>query len=328
MTETISDARAFHWTGRMDHDEGPAALRWHQRVDSVRSDATAYALLGFHCDAGVARNQGRVGAAKGPDAIRAALANMAWHHGPQRALDAGDVHCEGDALEAAQAQFGVHLAALLAESCSERPSPAAASTAALRIAGLGGGHEIAFASWLGLAEHAARQHSVPRIGILNFDAHFDLRSGRASSGTPFKQMSADCAARGWPFHYACLGVAQTANTQALFDQAKLLNVWWQLDIDMQEPQCGAVSERLTQFLAGIDWLYVSVCLDVFPAAAAPGVSAPSTLGVPVATVLALLARLKASGKLRYLDIAELNPQFDRDQRTAKLAARIVWEYFH
>ena len=35
------------------------------------------ALAGFACDAGVARNQGRIGAAKGPRALRKALAPLA-----------------------------------------------------------------------------------------------------------------------------------------------------------------------------------------------------------------------------------------------------------
>ncbi|MBG7264047.1 arginase family protein, partial [Pseudomonas aeruginosa] len=37
----------------------------------------------------------------------------------------------------------------------------------------------------------------------------------------------------------------------------------------------------------------------------------------------LVRRAKASGKLRLADIAELNPQLDSDQRTARIAARLV-----
>ena len=65
--------------------------------------------------------------------------------------------------------------------------------------------------------------SLPRIGILNFDAHFDLRHAeRASSGTPFRQIAELCQASDWPFAYCCLGISRLSNTAALFDQAQRL----------------------------------------------------------------------------------------------------------
>ena len=68
------------WHGRADAEEGPRALRWHQVIRPLADgDAPGLALLGFACDAGVARNQGRAGAAEGPAALRRALANLAWH---------------------------------------------------------------------------------------------------------------------------------------------------------------------------------------------------------------------------------------------------------
>ena len=301
------------WTGRIDAAEGPRALRWHQRVRCERPEITApaVALLGFACDVGVARNLGRVGAAAGPTSLRLALANMAWQHGELPVFDAGDVVCEGDELESAQSAFGLKLCVLLADG--------------FRPIGLGGGHETAYGSWLGLAAFAARQKRVPRIGIINFDAHFDLRTAdRASSGTPFKQISDDCTRRGWPFQYACLGIAETANTAALFNQAGRLGVWWETDSVTQNPDSPELLAKLARFVRGVYWLYVSVCLDVLPAAVAPGVSAPAGFGMPLAVLESLLKNLKQSGKVRYAEVVELNPKFDIDQRTAKVAARLVW----
>lgn len=61
------------WQGRTDPE--PNSKRWHQRIQPLTEKATpGCALLGFASDAGVARNQGRIGAAKGPVAIRRALA--------------------------------------------------------------------------------------------------------------------------------------------------------------------------------------------------------------------------------------------------------------
>ena len=63
------------WSGR---DDGPGAehARWHHAVNGAGADAPV-ALIGFASDEGVRRNQGRVGAAGGPAALRAALAGFA-----------------------------------------------------------------------------------------------------------------------------------------------------------------------------------------------------------------------------------------------------------
>ena len=69
------------WQGRIDAAEGSLAQRWHQAMRPLArdTDAGTVVLIGFACDAGVARNQGRTGAAGGPAAIRHMLRNMPVH---------------------------------------------------------------------------------------------------------------------------------------------------------------------------------------------------------------------------------------------------------
>ena len=64
-------------------------------------------------------------------------------------------------------------------------------------------------------------------------------------------------------------------------------------------------------------------MDGFSSAYAPGVSAPSTLGLTPNFVYKVLAFLFQSKKVISCDIAELNPDFDVDDSTAGLAARLV-----
>ena len=192
---------------------------------------------------------------------------------------------------------------------------------------LGGGHEVAFGSWSGLARHLAGRpagSAAPRIGIVNLDAHFDLRlAERASSGTPFRQIAENCAARGWPFHYCCLGVSDFANPAALFERARALGVTWRRDEEMDASRLGGALAALDGFLRGVDHVYLTICLDVLPGAVAPGVSAPAARGVELAVVETVMDQVVASGKLRLADVAELNPRLDVDARTARVAARLV-----
>lgn len=66
-----------------------------------------------------------------------------------------------------------------------------------------------------------------------------------------------------------------------------------------------------------------MCLDVLPASIAPGVSARAALGVSPAIVDRLVEVVVASGQLAIADVAELNPRFDQDDRTARIGARFV-----
>ncbi|WP_460537599.1 formimidoylglutamase [Chitinimonas naiadis] len=299
------------WQGRLDSEEGALARRWHERVQVLHDEAVpGVALLGFACDAGVNRNQGRPGAKEGPLAIRKALANLAWHH-DAHVYDAGTVSCAADELEAAQAELGRQVAHLL--HGGHMPLV------------LGGGHEMAYGSFLGLARHAELMDRPPRIGIINLDAHFDLRAGdRASSGTPFRQIAEACAANNTSFNYLVYGISEPANTEALFHRARELGVQWRGDEDCHRDNLENLLDTLAFFADQVDWLYLTVCLDVLPAGVAPGVSAPAPYGVELPVVEALIDAAKATGKLMVADIAELNPAFDRDGVTAKVAARIAW----
>ena len=103
-----------------------------------------------------------------------------------------------------------------------------------------------------------------------------------------------------------------------------MGVGYRLDEALQSPAGLAEAHApLASDLAAFDAVYLTVCLDVLPGAQAPGVSAPAPLGVPMAHVEALIDQLMSSGRVIAADIAELNPVFDRDGLTARVAARLA-----
>ncbi|MCH6472140.1 formimidoylglutamase [Sinomonas terrae] len=316
------DIEPLPWSGRHDGD-GPEHRRWWQTVrpcattdlaeavvEGAESGRRPAVLLGFRSDEGVRRNKGRIGASAAPTAVRAALGPLAFHLG-REVFDAGDVVVEtgrdgesGD-LEGGQERCGEVIASLL-------------DAGALTVT-LGGGHETAFASYLGVAD--TERTSGVRVGVLNLDAHFDLRAeDRASSGTPFLQMARAEAAAGRTLEYAVVGISRPNNTLALFRRADELGVRYLLD----EYATRETAESFVEdFLEGLDAVYLTIDLDVLPADVAPGVSAPAALGVPLEVIVAVVRRVVASGKLLHADIAELNPTYDLDSRTARVAARLV-----
>jgi len=75
----------------------------------------------------------------------------------------------------------------------------------------------------------------------------------------------------------------------------------------------------------IDLVYLSMDLDGFCSSIAPGVSAPSPLGFQPDVALKTIAFLAQSQKLVSVDIVELNPCYDHDNATARLAARLIYQ---
>ena len=317
----MSDKFKQCWRGRIDAEELAAdASRLHQIIKPYTESSQGLVIIGFCSDEGVARNKGRLGASKAPTALRKKLANLPWS--PTRPVfDWGDIDCTNNELERAQQQ----LASAVQQNLEQGSFPFV----------LGGGHEVALGSWLGLMQFLTAQHgelssskkAIPSIGIINFDAHFDLRKATngGSSGTPFYQIAKICEAEGMTFNYCCLGVSEIANTPALFKRADALKVSYRQDTEMQIAQLGQISAQLAEFMQRCDVLYLTIDLDVLPAWVAPGVSAPASHGVGLEVIEPLIRQIKATGKLVLAELAEFNPEFDIDNRTATVAARLFYQ---
>lgn len=300
---------SFTWQGRHDGD-GEEHRRIHHVVNTTQH--ASFALIGFGSDEGVKRNKGRLGAADAPNMIRAQLANLPVHQSVS-IVDIGTVVCEQGQLEKAQAE----LADQVERSLQQGMKPIV----------LGGGHEVAFGSFSGLFQYIQHHEPQQKIGIINFDAHFDLREAeQVTSGTPFLNAAKLSEQNQKEFHYLCIGVAKHSNTKALFDTADRLNCQYIYDQQLQLSEIDHLISKINGFIEKIDALYITVDLDVFNASIAPGVSAPAVKGIDLSVFDPLFQAIKKSGKIRVFDVAECNPRFDLDNRTAKLAAYIIFNY--
>jgi formiminoglutamase len=187
---------------------------------------------------------------------------------------------------------------------------------------LGGGHETAWGTFQGLVQ----EHRWNKLGIINLDAHFDLRqSSVAHSGTPFAQMAEWCAAHHQPFHYLPIGIARPGNTVALWERARSLGVNCITDLEMSCSRYQEALSRIAAFIQQMDAIYLSIDLDVLPASVMPSVSAPAGLGVPLEVLLEVIQRIASTGKLIATDVVEYNPTLDTQGIGVRAGARIIWE---
>lgn len=298
------------WTGRTDED--PLSLRYHQVVQLQEihqlshRENRGFSMIGFQCDEGVRRNQGRVGAAHGPNAIRKLLASIPYTLPANvQTVDVGNVTCEGNALEEAQQQLGQQLTSLL----NKQYTPII----------FGGGHETFYGHYLGVREAVGGEAS---IGMINIDAHFDMRVDQTpSSGTMFQQILSEDSKAG----YLCLGIQQLGNTKTLFDEAERHQCEYVLEEDIMNDQTFKI---IDQFTSNHDHVIVTLCTDSIVSTAAPGVSAPSPFGLDPKVVRNLLRHIVAKQNTRSFDISEVNPKLDQNDQTVRLAAYLVADVMH
>lgn len=267
--------------------------------------APLVSIIGFPCDEGVRRNNGRPGAAAGPAAIREALARLTpdaenldtFVHVAERTADLGDVEVTGD-LERDQERLGERVAEQLRGDGM--------------VIVLGGGHETAYGHFLGYA-----RANMP-VRIVNWDAHCDVREpvdGRGTSGTPFRQALEHPS--GLAREYCVAGVQPHSAAAAHVAYASSRGgVTWRRDVT-RATIVNLYSAHRTAVMASFD-------LDAVDRAHAPGVSAPNAAGMSVDLWLEAAYRAGAAPQIRSADIVELNPAVDRDGQTAALAGLTVW----
>ncbi|MGK5507736.1 formimidoylglutamase [Brevibacillus formosus] len=313
MNSLPKNVSADLWTGRTDHTERRSSFRYHQIVEikdldtlQAAKDRTV-AIIGFECEEGVRRNQGRLGAAKAPNAIRQALASLPWKvEEGKRIVDVGNVACPNEELEAAQEELGNAVSAIFSKSMTPII--------------LGGGHETLYGHYVGVRKHIGKEAS---LGIINIDAHFDLRSYEVqpSSGTMFRQI----LEHDKNSSYFVLGIQRFGNTQELFEKADELGVHYVYEEEMTDSRMDEINLFVSEFIEKHDHIMLTLCTDVLNAAFAPGVSAPSPFGLTPMVVRTLIRTVAAHKKTLSFDICEVNPVLDENGRTVKLGAYLTNE---
>ncbi|MBN09235.1 MAG: formimidoylglutamase [Flavobacteriaceae bacterium] len=287
-------------------------LFWHEKIKlshkKLIRDNSNYrkcvGILGYVCDEGVRRNSGRVGAVNGPKEIRKQLGKLAFHLKTKLIIDFGDVTCPNKEMEGCQKAFSEISKELIRKNCF--------------TIGLGGGHDLSYGHFMGIK----KAFSNKKIGIINFDAHFDLRkpSDKGNSGTPFYQIL-----NKWEksVKYLVLGIQKSANSRILYNTASKLGVSYIPVEDFNFQNEKKVLSIIESFIKTCDLLYVSVDLDGFTSSIAPGVSAPSPFGFSISFFKSIFEHIFKSKKVIAMDIVELNPKYDYDSSTAKLSAQII-----
>jgi len=265
-------------------------------------------LIGFPSDEGVNRNGGRPGAAEAPSLIATAFYKLTPH--PQFANIHSQVISRARKLDIVpqKGEMEEHQEALgkrVTQSLQERRLPVI----------IGGGHETAYGHFL-----AYTQRSSP-IQIVNIDAHADVRAfknGKAHSGSPFRQAREHKSNKLSGYHVLGINPASCAQNHLEYvDEKGSYCFDRELNKNKFNQKLNSISD--SAIMATMD-------MDAVNQAQAPGVSAPNAGGISSTLWLDLAFLLGKNPRVSSLDISEVNPRYDQDQATIRLAALTIWSF--
>ncbi|MCY7348554.1 MAG: formimidoylglutamase [Pyrinomonadaceae bacterium] len=258
-------------------------------------DDSDVVILGCPQDEGVRRSGGRTGAALAPAAIRRQFYKLTDFGINRKIFDLGDTIIRKTLEETHENQTAIVEQILLAGK---------------KLIILGGGNDISFADGAAMSKIYGGENWT----ALNIDAHFDVRVDcPRNSGTPYRQLLDGKFIA--PANFYEIAFQTSAASPVYYEFLKSIGVNL---ISLEAFQSsknifrGSFNDQLPIFW-GFD-------VDAVRAADAPGVSAPSPIGLTAEEFCSLAATAGSSGNTKIIEFCEVNPNYDIDNRTARLVA--------
>ncbi len=177
---------------------------------------------------------------------------------------------------------------------------------------------------------AGGEHSITKgaidalpkdIGLVNFDAHLDLRDeflGEKLSHATFMRRIAE---RIGPTRIMEVGVRAFSKLE--LDYCKHSDVDIITPGDIRKAPIEKAAQRINSFLSRFTRSYVTVDIDVLDPAYAPGVGNPEPDGISTDQLLTLVEAAMGRNTIGF-DLVEVSPQLDSGQ-TAAAGAKVIFE---
>jgi formiminoglutamase len=280
--------------------------RLGEMVQSALDDypATDVVILGCPQDEGVRRNGGRVGAAGAPDEIRRCFYKLTVNGVEHLKLfDIGNSIIQ-PTLEETHTLHQQIVRQIISDDKT--------------LIVLGGGNDISYPDCSGLVQ------AVGEVLAFNVDSHFDVRADTVpNSGTPYYQLLEERFIKPDTFFEMCNQPFANSPLYTQYLEDKGAHV-----IPLTLVRKEGVTKTFERVL---QWgkpkaIFWGLDMDVVTAADAPGVSAPNAGGLTgheLAEIATIAGSYPAS---RLLEITEVNPKYDIDQRTCRLAAVVMYSF--
>lgn len=260
-------------------------------------------IVGCPQDEGVKRNLGRPGAKDAPKEIRRAFYNFALTPALQKTplCDLGDTKIGSTLEDTHETHFN-----MISQILNDGKT----------IIVLGGGNDLAYPDCKALNEMDKNTLAI------NIDKHYDARpTTPRNSGTPYRQLLDEKILT--PHKFFEVGIQPFLNSEkhtnflsALGVNIFELNQVRKLGIQNLFQEIFSQAKSEGSIFLGLD-------MDSIQPSEAPGVSAVTPFGFRGDEILEVALLAGQNPKVKIFEITEVNPKYDIDSRTAKLAATFM-----
>lgn len=194
---------------------------------------------------------------------------------------------------------------------------------------MGGDHSISIGTVSGVASRG-------KHGVVWVDAHADYNTPRTTPsgnihGMPVAALLGDgpkalteiggAAPRMQPSQFAMVGIRNLDRIERQRLAGSGITVFTMKEID--EAGIAVIARQILARFEHLDSIHISLDMDSIDPADAPGVGTPVRGGLTYREAHLLMELFAESGKVRSMDIVEINPILDKGNQTAELAVELA-----
>lgn len=187
---------------------------------------------------------------------------------------------------------------------------------------LGGDNSITYPSVKGFAK------AKGNVGVIQFDAHHDVRNlvdGGPTNGTPFRNLLETQTILG--SNLIQVGIRDFSNSKTYHNYVKNHDVTIYTMEDVRQNNMKKMMESSVKKLEkSVDFVYVSVDMDVIDQSQAPGCPAIGPGGMDTTDLFEAVTYLGEQSIVGGLEIVEVDPTVDFRDMTSRVAAHVILNF--
>ena len=204
---------------------------------------------------------------------------------------------------------------------------------------LGGDHSIAIGTISGIANYLAPDadnQRPPKLAVVWFDAHGDINTPATSSSGNIHGMPVSCLLGNGPVEltqigfdgpkfppsmFAQIGLRDIDNTEKRLLRESGIHTYTMAEIDRRS--MSDVMDEAIAVTEGADMLHVSFDIDAVDPRVAPGTGTPKLGGLTYREAHLAMEMLADTGRVTSVEMVEVNPTLDDQNKTAELAVGLL-----
>ncbi len=289
------------------NDPNDLRLGEHVKTSLDHYQESKFVILGSPQDIGVLRNKGRIGAGNAPENIRKAFYKLTVNEKIKslKIFDLGNIKIS-KSLENIHADQEKVVHQILKDG--------------KKVIALGGGNDISYPDCKALSNYNKN------LLALNIDSHFDVRFDEPrNSGTSYRMLLEENLIDAKNFYEIGIKPFNSSLNHKNYLKKKNVPIF-----NLEEAIENGIENLFTEILTKnkCQVIFWGFDMDVVIELAAPGVSAPNPVGLSSNDAIKIAEIAGKDSRSKIFEISEVNPNFDIDNRTSKLAAIMMWNFLN